>query len=159
LTREDAGTDGWLRLFSGRFGTLDEALLHKAELLELGRSDAFIVVYINGRRTPISQASTTSVAPITGMENGAEADIVMDPVEAQPVQGQGWYVELGVFSSTIPVKLANAILDAPLGWAIRSLRADGLTRYRTRNAGEAEARRWLAEAQSSGFRNARLVSN
>ena len=39
--------------------------------------------------------------------------------------------ELGVFNSTIPVRLANAILDAPLQWQIRSVRSEGLTRYRT----------------------------
>ena len=66
LTREDAGSDGWLRLFSGRFVTQSEAEEHRRELRSQGRADAFIVVYINGRRIPLSQASLTSVASLPG---------------------------------------------------------------------------------------------
>jgi hypothetical protein len=62
-----------------------------------------------------------------------------------------------VFNSTIPVRLANAILDAPLQWQIRSVRTDGLTRYRTAFVSEAQARNWLNAAQVQGFSNAQLV--
>ena len=124
LTREDAGSDGWLRLFSGRFVSESDAIEHRDELRAKGRADAFVVVYINGRRTPLSQARTTAVAGIAGVGQPEESR----PRPAQPAEPEavpfesGWRVELGRFSSTIPVRLANAILDAPLDWEIRSER-------------------------------------
>ena len=167
LTREDAGTDGWLRLFSGRFSSVAEALDHRNSLRESGRADAFIVVYVNGRRIPLSEASTTAVSPLPGVassptegpsseENSVPETTDVDVDEVPADVAQRWYVELGVFSSTIPVRLANAILDAPLDWSITSLREGGLTRYRTRTTDEQEARGWLESARESGFGNARL---
>ena len=159
MTREDAGSDGWLRLFSGRFESEAEAVSHRDELKRNGRQDAFIVVYINGRRIPLSQASTTSVAPIPTAEGeGVNRD--RDAEVAQPlpsVTEGGWYVELGVFTSTIPVRLANAILDAPLEWEIRSVRENGRTLYRTQGAAEDVARNWRDAARNAGFANARLA--
>ncbi len=159
LTREDAGPDGWLRLFSGRFDSEAEAVSHRDELKRNGRQDAFIVVYINGRRIPLSQASTTSVAPLPTTE-GEAVNRVREAEVAQPlpIEAEGsWYVELGVFTSTIPVRLANAILDAPLEWEIRSVRENGRTLYRTRGAAEDLARNWRDAARSAGFANARLA--
>jgi cell division septation protein DedD len=162
LTREDAGSDGWLRLFSGRFATQSEAEAHRSELRGQGRNDAFIVVYINGRRIPLSQASVTSVASLPGAQNpglpqSAPEVAVADAPSNEAVIEEAWCVELGVFNSTIPVRLANAILDAPLQWQIRSVRTDGLTRYRTAFVSEAQARNWLNAAQVQGFSNAQLV--
>ncbi len=163
LTREDAGVDGWLRLYSGRFPSESEAREHRNKLRDSGRTDAFIVVYVNGRRIPLSEASTTAVSPLPGAVSSLEGnsvpvatdvDVVVDEVSADVAQR--WYIELGVFSSTIPVRLANAILDAPLDWAITSLRDGGLTRYRTRTTDEQEARGWLESARERGFGNARL---
>ena len=76
------------------------------------------------------------------------------PVEEEDAS---WSVQLGVFNSTIPVRLANAILDAPLQWQIRSVRSEGLTRYRTAFVAEEQAQRWLIAAQAQGFTNAQLV--
>ena len=161
LTREDAGSDGWLRLFSGRFATQSEAEVHRGELRDLGRADAFIVVYINGRRIPLSQASLTAVASLPGAQPesvppAVEVEEPVAPVETAAVQ-PAWCVELGVFNSTIPVRLANAILDAPLQWQIRSVRSEGLTRYRTGFVTEDRAKTWLKAAQAQGFSNAQLV--
>ena len=160
LTREDAGSDGWLRLFSGRFATQSEAEAHRRDLRNQGRSDAFIVVYINGRRIPLSQASLTSVAPLPGARDEAASvatvEVVPESLE-QEDEAASWCVELGVFNSTIPVRLANAILDAPLQWQIRSVRNNGLTRYRTAFVAEGQARTWLMAAQAQGFTNAQLV--
>ncbi|MCH1582722.1 MAG: SPOR domain-containing protein [Flavobacteriales bacterium] len=167
LTREDAGSDGWLRLFSGRFATQAEAEAHRAELRDQGRKDAFIVVYINGRRIPLSQAAVTSTGSLPGRPGSEElspqAPSAATTVEAPtaedgPAEAAGWLVELGVFNSTIPVRLANAILDAPLDWEIRSVRTNGLTRYRTKGVVEAKARQWLEEARERGFSNAKLLS-
>ena len=159
LTREDAGSDGWLRLFSGRFESEAEAVSHRNELQSNGRQDAFIVVYINGRRIPLSQASTTSVAPLSRPEgDGVNRD--SETVSEQSSSGEpegGWYVELGVFTSTIPVRLANAILDAPLEWEIRSVRENGRTLYRTKGAVEELALDWRDAARRAGFANARLA--
>jgi cell division septation protein DedD len=133
-----------------------------------GRNDAFIVVYINGRRIPLAQASVTSVASLPGAQNPglsqsetdsevqAEAEVEEAPSNQALIE-EAWCVELGVFNSTIPVRLANAILDAPLQWQIRSVRTDGLTRYRTAFVSEAQARNWLNAAQVQGFSNAQLV--
>ena len=160
LTREDAGSDGWLRLFSGRFASESDAIEHRDELRAKGRADAFVVVYINGRRTPLSQARTTAVAGISGVGQPEESR----PRPAQPVEPEavpvesGWRVELGRFSSTIPVRLANAILDAPLDWEIRSERRGTETVYLTRlTLDQAEAEQWLAESRRSGFSSARLL--
>ena len=172
LTREDAGSDGWLRLFSGRFETEEEARAHLASLKQDGRTDAFVVVYINGRRIPLLQASTTATGGL---------DVVNRPVapsrDEEPVESDGgvaplenadadqdssvpqWRVELGEYTSTIPVRLANAILDAPLEWEVRSRRDGGVTRYITRFTEEVgQAERWLAEAKAMGFSRARLMS-
>jgi len=159
LTREDAGSDGWLRLFSGRFVTQSEAEEHRRELRSQGRADAFIVVYINGRRIPLSQASLTSVASLPGAPNEGSVETVEQAVTDSPVEEEdaSWSVQLGVFNSTIPVRLANAILDAPLQWQIRSVRSEGLTRYRTAFVAEEQAQRWLIAAQAQGFTNAQLV--
>ena len=167
LTREDAGSDGWLRLFSGRFLTEAEAQTHRAELRDQGRKDAFIVVYINGRRIPLSQAAVTSTGSLPGRPGSealpspetqeAEAEEV-PPVDGAPVEESGWLVELGVFNSTIPVRLANAILDAPLNWEIRSVRTNGLTRYRTKAVAQDKALLWLNEARERGFSNAKMLS-
>ena len=165
LTREDAGSDGWLRLFSGRFATQTEAEVHRSELRGQGRTDAFIVVYINGRRIPLSQASLTSVASLPGAAASEETQTepaVVQPEAVVPVSpvaevAEAWCVELGVFNSTIPVRLANAILDAPLQWQIRSVRSDGLTRYRTAYVTEEQAQNWLSAAQVAGFSNAQVV--
>ena len=166
LTREDAGSDGWLRLFSGRFATQDEAEMHRAELRDQGRKDAFIVVYINGRRIPLSQAGVTSTGSLPGRAGNEvppspemqESSEEVPPVAADGDEEDGWIVELGVFNSTIPVRLANAILDAPLNWEIRSVRTNGLTRYRTKAVSETEARQWLEEARERGFSNAKMLS-
>lgn len=160
LTREDAGRDGWLRLFSGRFGTQEQARVHREELRAKGRADAFIVVYVNGRRIPLSEASTTAVSPLPGSNGGAAVNpavpAVPDPAVTSASPG-GWSVELGVFTSTIPVRLANVILDAPLEWGISSSRSDGRTTYRTAFVEEGVARTWLGESRRLGFSNARLV--
>lgn len=165
LTREDAGSDGWLRLFSGRFMSQQQAAQHRAELQSQGFTDAFIVVYINGRRIPLSQASTTSISPLPG--NPSEGDaavstedtpVLNDRDETPALEDGGYQVELGVFNSTIPVRLANAILDAPLDWEIRSERNAGLTQYRTRMASRETAEAWLVEARVRGFANARLIA-
>ena len=160
LTREDAGSDGWLRLFSGRFASESDAVEHRDDLRSKGREDAFVVVYINGRRTPLSQARTTAVAGIAGVGQPEESR----PRPAQPAEPEavpvesGWRVELGRFSSTIPVRLANAILDAPLDWEIRSERRGTETVYLTRlTSDQAEAEQWLAESRRSGFSSARLL--
>ena len=86
------------------------------------------------------------------------------PLPAQPVELEaltvesGWRVELGRFSSTIPVRLANAILDAPLDWEIRSERRGTETVYLTRlTSDQAEAEQWMAESRRSGFSSARLL--
>ncbi|MEC8597100.1 MAG: SPOR domain-containing protein [Bacteroidota bacterium] len=160
LTREDAGSDGWLRLFSGRFASESDAVEHRDDLRSKGRADAFVVVYINGRRTPLSQARTTAVTGIAGVGQPEESR----PLPAQPVELEaltvesGWRVELGRFSSTIPVRLANAILDAPLDWEIRSERRGTETVYLTRlTSDQAEAEQWMAESRRSGFSSARLL--
>ena len=160
LTREDAGSDGWLRLFSGRFASESDAVEHCDDLRSKGRADAFVVVYINGRRTPLSQARTTAVTGIAGVGQPEESR----PLPAQPVELEalpvesGWRVELGRFSSTIPVRLANAILDAPLDWEIRSERRGTETVYLTRlTSDQAEAEQWMAESRRSGFSSARLL--
>ena len=87
----------------------------------------------------------------------AEAEVV-PPVDGAPVEESGWLVELGVFNSTIPVRLANAILDAPLNWEIRSVRTNGLTRYRTKAVAQDKALLWLNEARERGFSNAKMLS-
>jgi len=160
LTREDAVSDGWLRLFSGRFASESDAVEHCDDLRSKGRADAFVVVYINGRRTPLSQARTTAVTGIAGVGQPEESR----PLPAQPVELEalpvesGWRVELGRFSSTIPVRLANAILDAPLDWEIRSERRGTETVYLTRlTSDQAEAEQWMAESRRSGFSSARLL--
>ena len=86
------------------------------------------------------------------------------PLPAQPVELEaltvesGWRVELGRFSSTIPVRLANAILDAPLDWEIRSERRGTETVYLTRlTSDQAEAEQWMVESRRSGFSSARLL--
>ena len=172
LTREDAGSDGWLRLFSGRFETETEARAHLSALKQEGRADAFVVVYINGRRIPLLQASTTAtggldvvnrpVAPSRD-ERPAAFDsgfALLDNAGADPDSSlPQWRVELGEYTSTIPVRLANAILDAPLEWEVRSRRDGGVTRYITRFSQEkGQAERWLAEAKAMGFSRARLLT-
>ena len=70
-----------------------------------------------------------------------------------------WRVELGEYTSTIPVRLANAILDAPLAWEVKSKRTGGVTRYVTRlTEDQDQARRWLNAARDLGFSSARLVT-
>ena len=69
-----------------------------------------------------------------------------------------WWVELGRFDSTIPVRLANAILDAPLNWNIKSDRQGGQTVYLTRSVrSESEALRWMQEAKRRGFSDAKVL--
>ena len=108
----------------------------------------------------MSQASLTSVAPLPGARDEAASvatvEVVPESLE-QEEEVASWCVELGVFNSTIPVRLANAILDAPLQWQIRSVRNNGLTRYRTAFVAEGQARTWLMAAQAQGFTNAQLV--
>jgi len=166
LTREDAGADGWLRLFSGRFDTEAEARRHLSELRAAGLSDAFVVVYINGRRTPLLMAGNTatmglqelaSTAPLNG---GLQNEQGVAPAEevVREAPGRQWQVQLGTYASTIPVRLANAILDAPLDWGIQSTREDGLTRYVTRLVNdEAQAQAWLETAREMGFVEASMV--
>lgn len=164
LTREDTGSDGWLRLFSGRFADQVSAERHRDELKADGLSDAFIVVYINGRRIPLLEASTTAIAslpreepaPDAAQETNGDAAPLEAPDENDGADA-GFLVELGVFNSTIPVRLANAILDAPLDWEVRSVRNEGLTRYRTRLTDEDTAQGWLEEARGMGFSNARII--
>ena len=162
LTREDAGQDGWLRLFSGRFQTEVEAVAQRDVLRAAGRTDAFVVVYVNGRRIPLSEAATTAVAGLNGLvpagvdaapEDGGEV-----PAEEALGNVEVWFLELGAFNSTIPVRLANAILDAPLAWEIRSIREGGQTVYRTRSMVDRGALEpWLTEALAQGFAGARIV--
>ena len=162
LTREDAGTDGWLRLFSGRFATEGEAARHRDGLRSDGRKDAFVVVYINGRRIPLLEASTTATGglPDMGTESvptEVSAGIPETSSNLSNVVAQ-WRVELGEYASTIPVRLANAILDAPLRWEIRSSREQGMTRYLTQPvASLEEATSWLEQARDMGFSQARLI--
>ena len=160
LTREDAGADGWLRLFSGRFQSESDAVEHKDELRRKGRADAFVVVYTNGLRTTLSQAGTTVTAGPSdaGGEGRTTEDPTVGPTEVDEVHPMGWRVELGRFNSTIPVRLANAILDAPLDWEIRSERKGSETVYLTRaTASEVEAREWLEELRQRGFGSARVL--
>ena len=165
LTREDAGSDGWLRLFSGRFDTEAEARTHLSALQDNGRSDAFVVVYINGRRIPLLEASTTATGGldvISAAESEAsevEAPAASTtPVETTSEAALTLQVQLGAYSSTIPVRLANAILDAPLEWEVRSVREGGLTRYVTRpTLDAAEAERWLEAARGMGFLQATVL--
>tara|TARA_X000000950_G_scaffold262447_1_gene333699 strand:- start:7 stop:546 length:540 start_codon:yes stop_codon:yes gene_type:complete len=164
LTRENAGSDGWLRLFSGRFESESEARDHLAQLRASGRNDAFVVVYINGRRIPLLEASTTATSGTAALEGPAPesqrseqnpVEVTVAPVE--PVV-QGWKLQLGAFSSTIPVRLANAILDAPLEWEVQSVREGGLTRYVTRAvSSETQVRSWLESARDMGFQDAVAV--
>ncbi|MGB1072584.1 MAG: SPOR domain-containing protein [Flavobacteriales bacterium] len=172
LTREDAGSDGWLRLFSGRFETEEEARAHLAALKQDGRTDAFVVVYINGRRIPLLQASTTATGGLDVVNRPVAPSRDEEPVESdsgvtsaddagadQDSSVPQWRVELGEYTSTIPVRLANAILDAPLEWEVRSRRDGGVTRYITRfTEEEGQAERWLAEAKAMGFSRARLMT-
>lgn len=164
LTRENAGSDGWLRLFSGRFESESEARDHLAQLRASGRNDAFVVVYINGRRIPLLEASTTATSGTAALEGPTPesqrseqnpVEVTVAPVE--PVV-QGWKLQLGAFSSTIPVRLANAILDAPLEWEVQSVREGGLTRYVTRAvSSETQVRSWLESARDMGFQDAVAV--
>ena len=168
LTREDAGADGWLRLFSGRFASEAEARRHLAELRGRGLEDAFVVVYINGRRIPLLQAETTATSGLdaltlpqsTVVGGGAiEAADGPDLAPDAPPGQRKWQVQLGAYSSTIPVRLANAILDAPLEWEVQSVREGGLTRYVTRQTSDlSQAERWLELAQGMGFLNASVLS-
>ena len=168
LTREDAGADGWLRLFSGRFATEAEAREHLAELRGRGLEDAFVVVYINGRRIPLLQAGTTATSgldvlalPQSSPDGGGETAAGDGPgaVPNAPPGQRKWQVQLGAYSSTIPVRLANAILDAPLAWEIQSVREGGLTRYVTRQTSDrSQAEQWLELAQGMGFLNASVLS-
>ena len=162
LTREDAGTDGWLRLFSGRFATEGEAARHRDGLRSDGRKDAFVVVYINGRRIPLLEASTTATGglPDMGTESTpTEVSVGLPETSRNPsIVVAQWRVELGEYASTIPVRLANAILDAPLRWEIRSSREQGMTRYLTQPvASLEEATSWLEQARKMGFSQARLI--
>ena len=108
LTREDAGADGWLRLFSGRFETEEEARAHLAALKQDGRTDAFVVVYINGRRIPLLQASTTATGGLDVVNRPVAPSRDEEPVESgggvAPVDNAGaaqdssvpqWRVQLG----------------------------------------------------------------
>ena len=166
LTREDAGTDGWLRLFSGRFASEGEAAEHRDRLRNDVRQDAFVVVYINGRRIALLEASTTAVGGLPEMGEGAVQQVPVsgggNEVEASPFDPeqkvQQWQLELGQYAATIPVRLANAILDAPLSWEIRSVRSNGKTRYVTQIVGSLEqASSWLEAAQNMGFEEAQVI--
>ena len=122
----------------------------------------FVVVYVNGRRIPLSEAATTAVAGLNGLvPSGVDAAPVDGgevPVEEVPDNVEVWFLELGAFNSTIPVRLANAILDAPLAWEIRSIREGGQTVYRTRSMVDRGALEpWLTEALAQGFAGARIV--
>ena len=159
LTREDSDSDGWLRLFSGRFDGEQEAIDHRNELRSAGRVDAFVVVYINGRRIPLNQASTTAIAGIANMSPEVEAQEEPEAKVTAPAPSRGWWVELGRFDSTIPVRLANAILDAPLNWDIKSDRQGVQTVYLTRSVdSESEASGWMEEAKRRGFADAKVLN-
>ena len=167
LTREDAGADGWLRLFSGRFDSEGEARSHLSELQQLGRTDAFVVVYINGRRIPLLEASTTATGGMAVLGErtsdgavGASNEAVITPSEGpQPQREVRWQLQLGAYSSTIPVRLANAILDAPLDWEVQSIREGGLTRYVTRTSVEEDVvQDWLSQARVMGFEQSVVLS-
>ena len=76
-----------------------------------------------------------------------------------PALSLRWRVELGRFDSTIPVRLANAILDAPLNWDIKSDRQGVQTVYLTRSVdSKSEALRWMEEAKRRGFTDARVLN-
>ena len=166
MTREDAGADGWLRLFSGRFGSESEARQHLTMLKSRGRRDAFVVVYINGRRIPLLEAGTTATAGIANLQEAGQTveeraeEVGDNGLDVVGVEGQEvkWQLQLGAYSSTIPVRLANAILDAPLEWQVRSVREGGLTRYVTRpSLSEEEVSGWLRAAREMGFVEASMV--
>ena len=171
LTQEDAGADG-LRLFSGRFETEEEGAGPFGRV-EAGRTDGRL-------RGGVHQWPKDS-APASQYDRDGGLDVVNRPVapsrDEEPVESGGgvapvdnagaaqdssvpqWRVQLGEYTSTIPVRLANAILDAPLEWEVRSRRDGGVTRYITRfTEEEGQAERWLAEAKAMGFSRARLMT-
>ena len=125
-----------------------------------------MVVYINGRRIALLEASTTAVGGLPEMGEGAVQQVPVsggeNEVEASPFDPeqkvQQWQLELGQYAATIPVRLANAILDAPLSWEIRSVRSNGKTRYVTQIVGSLEqASSWLEAAQNMGFEEAQVI--
>ncbi|MDG2425098.1 MAG: SPOR domain-containing protein, partial [Flavobacteriales bacterium] len=130
LTGENAGNDGWLRLFSGRFETLALARTHLEQLQSSGRSDAFVVAYENGVRVALFSAAQ----------------------QQQQLRPVGGVVVLGVFSGQIPVDLANFVLLAPSDWGIRGVQVGETTRYQTRRMETSEeVERILKQAQEVGF--------
>jgi hypothetical protein len=51
--------DGWYHYVSGSYGSLQEAAVHRADIVLDGYPDAFITAYKNGKRVPLKEAGAT----------------------------------------------------------------------------------------------------
>lgn len=135
--------NGYFRYTSGAFERFAEAEERKAKMKAAGITDAFIVAFVDGVRTPVSTLRDAE---------GMYADA---PVEDAPRMR----VKVGAFSGEVPSKTALALLNLESKWNIYQTESNGTTTYWTRDLkSKAEAQRVIEEFRSYGVQSAELVT-
>lgn len=134
---------GYFRYTSGAFERFAEAEQRKAQMQAAGISDAFIVAFIDGVRTPVG-----TMRDAEGMYANAPKD------DAPRIR-----VKIGSFTGEVPSKTALALLNLERKWNIYQTEENGTTTYWTRDlTSKAEGRRVVDEFRAYGVQSAELLT-
>ena len=117
----DQTSNGFIRYTSGKFASLSDAEARKTLARELGVVDAFVSVYVNGKRVSVSAAAAQGTST---QESNAPTSNSTAPKTYQ--------LKIGSFDEQVPSSVARALLMLEAKWGIYQVKEAGQTVYYTR---------------------------
>jgi hypothetical protein len=122
-------SNGYYRYTSGAFKTFAEAEAWKTQVRSKGISDAFIVGFVDGKKTPVATLRESEALYAPQPSQQSKPDPEPEP-EAEQVS---YKVKIGSFAGEVPSQTALALLTLEEKYGIMQTVSGGKTTYWTRS--------------------------
>ncbi len=109
--------DGFTRIYSGNFGTYNNAAKAKIDLIQDGFEDAYVVALKSGKKVPLSEAGATLL-----IEYEEEA-----PLNTTEKDNMRFRVQIGAYKNQLPTETLEEFMGMENLEAVQG--TDGFTRY------------------------------
>ena len=125
---------------TGIYKSIEDAGAKKADLLDNGVPDAFIIAYSNGKAIPLDQATSTNPDRVVAYKN---PDI--------------YYIDMGTYQDSVPKSMTEALLSLK-NMNIRSRpRFNGKQYYSKKYNTLADAESALENSKTNGLKDAKII--
>jgi hypothetical protein len=124
----DVLSDGKIRYSTGRYDSVEDAIVRRDQVKNLGVSDAFVTAYYQGKRITIEEARKLEASAPSGA-----AQMPGSRPSTPTATGGRFEVLIGAFEDRVPDEVVRAILELEDELGIITTREGGKKVYKTRS--------------------------